>query len=168
MPLKIRTRCERHWRTENFPQCFTCLCFGNCFFHHLFYMTIAPNCYLLPLLTKFMLHKQWLVIYTNNSSSRTTLDELSLKLVKLPLVCPACCVCGVCAQSCPTLCNPVYYSWPGSLVHRTFQEELWSRLPFSTSGDLLNPRIKLTSPALADRFFNTEPPGKPTLLANPP
>ena len=28
------------------------------------------------------------------------------------------------------------------------------------SGDLPNPRIKLISPALADRFFTTVPPGK--------
>ena len=33
-------------------------------------------------------------------------------------------------------------------------------LPFSSPGDLL-PGIKLTSPALAGRFFTTEPPGKP-------
>jgi len=37
-------------------------------------------------------------------------------------------------------------------------------LPFPTPGDLPYPRIKPTSlgpPALAGRFFTTEPPGKP-------
>ena len=31
-------------------------------------------------------------------------------------------------------------------------------------GDLPDPGIELESPALAGRFFTTEPPGKPTLL----
>ena len=40
----------------------------------------------------------------------------------------------------------------------------WSRLPFSTPGDLPNPGIEpmsLASPALAGRFFNIATPGKP-------
>ena len=44
------------------------------------------------------------------------------------------------------------------------RQEYWSGLPFPTSGDLPNPAIKPTSPALAGRFFTTEPPGKPRLL----
>ena len=36
-----------------------------------------------------------------------------------------------------------------------------SGLPFSTPGDLPDPGIELMSPALAGRFFTTEPPGKP-------
>ena len=41
---------------------------------------------------------------------------------------------------------------------------LWSRLPFPNPGDLPNPGIEpasLMSPALAGRFFTTEPPGIP-------
>ena len=34
-------------------------------------------------------------------------------------------------------------------------------MPFSTPGDLSNPGIGPTSPALAGGFFTTEPPGKP-------
>jgi len=34
-------------------------------------------------------------------------------------------------------------------------------LPFPSPGDLPNPGIKPTCPALAGRFFMTEPPGKP-------
>ena len=37
----------------------------------------------------------------------------------------------------------------------------WSGLPFPPLGDLPDPGIKLASPALAGRFFTTEPPGKP-------
>ena len=42
-----------------------------------------------------------------------------------------------------------------------FSNQYWRWLPFSPSVDLLNPGIKVTSPALADGFFTTEPPGKP-------
>ena len=41
------------------------------------------------------------------------------------------------------------------------KQEYWSGLPFPPPGDLPNPEIKLTSPALAGVFFTTEPPGKP-------
>ena len=37
----------------------------------------------------------------------------------------------------------------------------WLGLPFPSPGDLPNPGIKATSPALAGRFFTTELPGKP-------
>ena len=44
------------------------------------------------------------------------------------------------------------------------RQEYWSGLPFPSPGDLPNSGIELTSPmapALAGRFFTTEPPGKP-------
>ena len=41
------------------------------------------------------------------------------------------------------------------------RQEYWSGLPFPSPGDLPDPEIKLMSPALAGRFFTTEPPGKP-------
>ena len=44
------------------------------------------------------------------------------------------------------------------------RQEYWSGLPFPTPGDLPHPGIKLlspVSPALANRFFTTEPPGMP-------
>ena len=40
------------------------------------------------------------------------------------------------------------------------RQEHWSGLPFRPPGNLPDPGIKLTSPALAGRFFTTEPPGK--------
>ena len=42
--------------------------------------------------------------------------------------------------------------------------ECWHGLPFPSSGDLPNPGNKPVSPALAGRFFTTEPPGKPSAL----
>ena len=47
------------------------------------------------------------------------------------------------------------------------RQEYWSRLPFPSPGDLPNPGIKPTSPAspaLAGRFFTTDPPGKSRVL----
>ena len=41
------------------------------------------------------------------------------------------------------------------------RQKYWSRLSFPTPGGLPDLRIKPTSPALAGRFFTTEPPGKP-------
>ena len=46
-------------------------------------------------------------------------------------------------------------------------QENWSGLPFPSSGDLSHPEIEpasLVSPALAGRFFTTEPPGEPPKL----
>ena len=40
------------------------------------------------------------------------------------------------------------------------RQEFWSGLPFPLPGDLPDPGIELTSPALTGRFFTTEPPGK--------
>ena len=43
------------------------------------------------------------------------------------------------------------------------RKEYWSGLPFHSAGDLPDPGIKPTSPALASGSFTAEPPGKPTL-----
>ena len=47
------------------------------------------------------------------------------------------------------------------------RQEYWSGLPFPSAGDLPNPGIEPESPALAGRFFTTEPPGKPYINAIP-
>ena len=47
------------------------------------------------------------------------------------------------------------------------RQEHWSQWSFPSSGNLPNPGIELTSlasPALAGRFFTTEPPGKQILI----
>ena len=41
------------------------------------------------------------------------------------------------------------------------RQEYCHGLPFPSLGDLPKPEIKFGSPALAGRFFTTEPPGKP-------
>ena len=42
--------------------------------------------------------------------------------------------------------------------------DYWNGLPFASPGDLPDPGIKPTSPALAGGFFTTEPLGKPCLF----
>ena len=47
------------------------------------------------------------------------------------------------------------------------RQEYWDGLPFLSPGDLPNSGIEpgsLMSPALAGRFFTTEPPEKPQVL----
>ena len=56
---------------------------------------------------------------------------------------------------------------PQTVTHQTplsrafSRQEYWSGLPFPTAGYLPNPGIKPVSPASADDFFTTVPPGKP-------
>ena len=88
------------------------------------------------------------------------------------------CVC-VCACVCVCLCVRVHVlsaaqlvwlfailgicSPPGSSVHGISQARILEWVAITLSGDLPDPGIKpmsLASPALAGRFFTTEPPGK--------
>ena len=62
------------------------------------------------------------------------------------------------SQSCPTLCDTMDCSPPGSSIHGIFQ----ARLPFPSPGDLPNPGIEPGSPALQADALSSEPPGKPS------
>ena len=67
-------------------------------------------------------------------------------------------MCAKSLQLCPTLCDPMGCSPPGSSVHGFSGQEYWSGLPCPLSGDLPNPGIEpvsLMSPALAGGFFTT-------------
>ena len=65
------------------------------------------------------------------------------------------CVCAKSLQSCPTLCDLIECSPPGSSVY----EILWAgRLPSPSPGDLPDTgmeSVSLSSPALAGRFFTS-------------
>ena len=63
----------------------------------------------------------------------------------------------VCAQSCPTLCDPMDCSLPGS--SEFCRHEYWNGFLFPLAGCLSDPGIKPSSPALAGGFFSSEPPG---------
>ena len=59
------------------------------------------------------------------------------------------------------LCNPIGCSPSDSLSMEFSRHKYWNGLPFPPPGDLPNPGIELTSPALAGRFFTIDPPRKP-------
>ena len=63
-------------------------------------------------------------------------------------------------KSCLTLVTPWTVARQASLSMGFSRQEYWSGLPFPSPGDLPDPGIKLTSPALAGGFFIVEPPGK--------
>ena len=54
------------------------------------------------------------------------------------------------AQSCPTLCDPMDCSLPGSSVHGIFQARFleWIAISFSSPGDLSNTEVKPRYPTL--------------------
>ena len=57
---------------------------------------------------------------------------------------------------------------PWTVAHQAplsmgFSRQDLSGLPFSSPGDLPNPRIEHVTPVLAGRFFTIKPPGKPSL-----
>ena len=64
------------------------------------------------------------------------------------------------AQSCPTLCNPMDCSPPGSPVHEIFQARIleWAAIPFSRESSWLRDWTQVSW--IAGRFFTTEPPVK--------
>ena len=72
----------------------------------------------------------------------------------------------VCAQ---LLSCVQFFVTPGTVAHKALsmglsRQEYWSGLPFPPPGDLPNAGIKSASPlspALAGRFFTTQPPAKP-------
>ena len=73
--------------------------------------------------------------------------------------------CCLVAKSCLTLLWP-----PRTVPHQVPlsmgfpRQEYWSGLPFPSPGDPPNSGIEPASPALAGRFFTTEPPGKSYVL----
>ena len=78
------------------------------------------------------------------------------------------CACLV-TQSCPTLCNPMDCSPPGSSVHGIFKARIlewvaisYSRGVFLTQGS----NLSLASPTSAGKFFTTVLPGKPQCSIN--
>ena len=63
--------------------------------------------------------------------------------------------------ACPVVSDSLRPPWaqPGSSEFS--RQEYWSGLPFLSPGDLPHLEMEPASPALAGRFFTSEPPGKP-------
>ena len=68
------------------------------------------------------------------------------------------CACSVLSDSFAT---PGTIAFPAPLSIGFPRQEYGSGLPLPSPGDLPDPGIKLTFPALARNFFTTEPLGKP-------
>ena len=80
-------------------------------------------------------------------------------------VCVCVCVCvrartRLAAQLCPTLCNPIDCTLPGSSVHGILQARILEWVAMPSSGDLPHPGIKPRSPALQVDSLLSEAPGK--------
>ena len=68
-------------------------------------------------------------------------------------------------QLCPTFCDPMDCSPPGSSTYGILQEEYWSGLLCPPPGGLPDPGTEPASPeypALAGGLFTTALPGKPS------
>ena len=72
------------------------------------------------------------------------------------------------ACSCPTLCDPMDCSPPGSSVHGIFQARILEWVVISSSRGSFQPRGWTHISCLAGRFFTTEPPGNPPSLPSCP
>ena len=75
--------------------------------------------------------------------------------------------CMLTLQSCPTLCDPMGCSPPGSLSMGYPRQEYWRALLFSSPGDLPNPGMEpesLRSPPLAGGFFTTSSTWEPNIV----
>ena len=65
------------------------------------------------------------------------------------------------AQSCPTLCDPMDCSLPGSSVRGILQARVLEWVALPSSGDILDRGTEPRSPALQADSLLSEPPGKP-------
>ena len=51
-------------------------------------------------------------------------------------------MCVKSPQSCPTICDPMDHSLPGSSIHGILQARILKGLPCTPPGDLPDPRIE--------------------------
>ena len=97
------------------------------------------------------------------SVDKTEWSKLVLREKRWIIVTSGVCVCvRACTLSHVQLFATLWTVARQALLFMGFyRQEYWSGLPFPTSGDLPYPGIEPMSPALAGRFFTTEPSGKP-------
>ena len=65
------------------------------------------------------------------------------------------------AQSCPTLCDPMDCSLPGSPIHGIFQARILEGVAISSSRWSSQPRDQTQVSRIVGKRFTTQPPGKP-------
>ena len=76
-------------------------------------------------------------------------------------------LCVLVSQSCPTLCNPIDCSPPGSSVHGIFQARVleWAAIPFSRGSSL--PRDQTRVSRIHRRVLTAEPSERPCPVTAP-
>ena len=84
-----------------------------------------------------------------------------------PLLLLALCVHAQSLQLCHLFATPWTVAHQAPLSMGFSRQEYWSGLPFLSPGDLPNTGMEPTSPALAGKFFTTEPPRKPSAIVTP-
>ena len=94
------------------------------------------------------------------------INNLLMFQITYPLLKYCCFCCCLDAKSNQTLCDLTIVTHQAPLSMGFPRQEYWSRLPFASPEDLLNPESN-PSPALAGRFFTAEPPGKPLIAKYP-
>ena len=72
-------------------------------------------------------------------------------------------VCAKSLQLCPTLCDPIDCTPPGSSVHGILQARIleWVAMPSSKGASQPRDRALIRISCIADGFFIAEPLGKP-------
>ena len=101
-----------------------------------------------------------LCIYNNNQFWNIFINSLAVTPISPQTPDPLPCCCSVTKRV-------WLFGTPWTVAHQAPlstglpRQEYWSGLPFPSLGDLPNQGIEPESPALADRFFTAEPPGKP-------
>ena len=103
---------------------------------------------------------QWLRLHTPNAGDPVLITGQGTRshMPQLRL-----CMCVLVTQSCPTLCNPMDHSLPGSSVHGILQARRlqWVVMPFSSGSS--RPRDQIHGFCTAGGFFTAEPPEKPCM-----
>ena len=78
------------------------------------------------------------------------------------------CMCAKSLQSCPTLCDPMDCSPPGSSVHGILQARILEWVAIAFSRESFWPGTKPEPPALQADSLPSESPGKPPISGSKP
>ena len=72
-------------------------------------------------------------------------------------------MCAKSSQSCPTLCDPIDYSPPGSSVHGILQARIleWAAIPFSRGYSQPRDQTRISYNSCLGGFFTTNATWKP-------
>ena len=98
----------------------------------------------------------FVIFATTASGSRTEWTERSF--LPSPCVMPSipplkCCCCSLVTKPCPTLCDPMDWSPPGSSVHGISQARILKWVAISSSRGSSRPRDRTCVSCTSSRFF---------------